>query len=95
MTFTLEVTRVPRHNPLWREQASCLFSPEPDIFFTPQFYGEAKEICAQCPVTDECLAEGIRQDGENNHGGIHGIWGGLTPEERINLKRRQKRKEVA
>jgi WhiB family redox-sensing transcriptional regulator len=56
-----------------------------EIFFAADFArgapkrkaeAEAKAICAECPVTEQCLSRAI-QIGEP-----HGIWGGLNPEER-------------
>jgi WhiB family transcriptional regulator, redox-sensing transcriptional regulator len=37
---------------------------------------EAKSICAICPVRPECLDHAIDTDER------HGIWGGMTPDER-------------
>lgn len=37
---------------------------------------EAKAVCARCPVTAECLTWAVAE------GFGHGIWGGLTEEER-------------
>lgn len=39
---------------------------------------QAKEICAQCVVVDECLKAGVNEDG---------IWGGLTRAERNGASR--------
>lgn len=66
----------------WRTVAACR-SAEPDLFFpvsaadnNPLQVAEAKAICACCLVRRECLDFAIdsRQ--------MHGIWGGLTEEER-------------
>ena len=43
---------------------------------------EAKTVCRQCPVTTECLAWAFEARVE------HGIWGGLTEDERRRLRRR-------
>lgn len=46
---------------------------------------EAKEVCNTCGFTTECLEAALK----NNE--AFGIWGGMTPEERDALKRRQAR----
>lgn len=43
---------------------------------------QAKAICAVCEVSDDCLAYAV----ENNERG--GVWGGLTRQERLKLRRR-------
>jgi len=48
----------------------------------------AKEVCARCSVREECLSLAIaEQIGE-------GIWGGLAPTERRQLRRDRVRKAV-
>ncbi len=37
---------------------------------------EARETCRGCPVKPDCLEDSIR------HGDQHGIFGGMTPQER-------------
>lgn len=79
----------PRPNPRtdadWRQQAACrgadtsVFFPEEDESAAP-----ALEICAQCPVREDCLEFALitRQD--------DGVWGGLTGAERRRLRRRRR-----
>jgi len=66
----------------WREKARCR-GFDAQIFF-PEENGEfsrAKEACGACTSKEECLAEAIR-------GGIaYGVWGGLTPLDRRNLRK--------
>lgn len=69
----------------WQHRGACR-GPHAAVFFPPaQFERKserierehrAKEICASCPVSDECLdyAVTIREP--------HGIWGGLNEAER-------------
>lgn len=68
----------------WREAAQCT-QTDPEIFY-PEI-GEiphaAKRICAQCPVRTECLTDALAR------GEQHGVRGGLTPNERRNLRRAQ------
>jgi WhiB family redox-sensing transcriptional regulator len=72
----------------WRALAGCR-ATDPDLFFPVSVSGrslaqvtEAKAICAGCPVRPECLAFAIET------GQAHGIWGGLTEEERRQALRR-------
>jgi WhiB family redox-sensing transcriptional regulator len=71
----------------WRLAAACR-SAEPDIFFPLSSSGrsldqiaQAKEICAGCRVRTECLAFALRTNQ------AHGVWGGLSEEERLSLAR--------
>ncbi len=69
----------------WQHRGACR-GPQAAVFFPPpQFERKveraererrAKEICADCPVTKECLdyALSIKEP--------HGIWGGLNEAER-------------
>lgn len=66
----------------WWRLAACR-ATDPDLFFPVSGAGPAlvqaaaaKTICAGCPVRRECLTYAIltRQQ--------HGIWGGLTEDER-------------
>jgi WhiB family redox-sensing transcriptional regulator len=66
----------------WRSSAACQ-AADPDLFFPVSGSGKsldqverAKDICACCPVRRDCLAFALRT------GQAHGIWGGLTEEER-------------
>lgn len=45
----------------------------------------AKALCRVCPVLAECLAEAL------DNGEQHGVWGGMTTEERKLLRRRKNR----
>jgi WhiB family transcriptional regulator, redox-sensing transcriptional regulator len=66
----------------WRAAAACQ-DTDPDLFFPVSGSGQsldqaeqAKAVCASCPVRPSCLAFALRT------GQAHGIWGGLTEEER-------------
>lgn len=68
--------------PAWTQDAACR-GTEPDLFFPVGGSGpaleqaqEAKAVCNRCPVTAQCLAWAQAE------GFGHGIWGGLTEEER-------------
>ena len=50
-------------------------------------YAAARQICHACPVRTECLAWAMSVE-VNCRSGRHGMYGGLTPEERASLGRR-------
>lgn len=64
-------------------------SVDPDLFF-PEDYEDrktvlgAKAICKDCPLTVACLEYALGDSG------LDGIWGGTTPQERKNLRRRKR-----
>jgi WhiB family redox-sensing transcriptional regulator len=66
----------------WVERAVCA-STDPEIFFPPKGDPgtQARQVCGRCPVSDPCLAYALQAREE------FGIWGGLDPVERKNLRR--------
>jgi WhiB family redox-sensing transcriptional regulator len=76
----------------WRKAGACL-AADPDLFFpvavgvtAGQESSRALSMCDGCPVKRQCLDYAI-QTGEAN-----GIWGGTTPEERIRVVGRNRRR---
>lgn len=72
----------------WRHRSACL-DEDPELFFpdgeTPRYARQiaaAQQVCAACPVREDCLRAAI----EGGHAA--GIWGGLLPGERARLVRR-------
>lgn len=65
----------------WGDKAACK-SEETDLFFIPEFYPEAKAVCARCEVREECLSYALRTNVQS------GVWGGLETEERKRMRRR-------
>lgn len=66
----------------WASEAKCL-QADPETFF-PEKGGstrEAKRICGECTVRNECLEYAL------DHDERFGIWGGLSERERRKLKR--------
>jgi WhiB family redox-sensing transcriptional regulator len=55
---------------------------------TDEHYAEAKAICAECPIREECL------DYAMEHRIRYGLFGGLTPIERRRIERRDRRKRL-
>ena len=68
--------------PPWMLSAVCA-QTDSELFFPDK--GEsnraAKQICAGCPVRDECLEHAME------HGEPFGVWGGLSEHERRGLTR--------
>ena len=69
----------------WRDVAACRERSGVDFFpFSEDVVAinRVKEVCAVCPVADECLMYAIetRQ--------VDGVWGGYTPRERTYLRRK-------
>jgi WhiB family redox-sensing transcriptional regulator len=73
----------------WRDRAACL-DEDPELFFPVgtsskkdiERTEEAKRICQRCHVSEACLSWSLET------GQDHGIWGGLTEDERSALKPR-------
>lgn len=75
----------PRATPGFLRTSEAACGPaSTELFFSP--YDDdariAKEICRKCSVRWECLAYAL----ETGQG--HGVWGGLTSEERHALRRK-------
>jgi len=76
----------------WRADGACR-TVDPDLFF-PIAVGavanrqtaKAQQICAGCPVRQQCLDFALRTREPV------GIWGGTTPEERTRTRRAQQRR---
>lgn len=75
----------------WRSRGACL-SADPDLFFpislTPASAPQiawAKAHCARCVVRSECIRFAL------DHPEVQGIWGGMTDNERNNLRRVRRR----
>jgi WhiB family redox-sensing transcriptional regulator len=75
----------------WRHRAACR-DEDPELFFPIGNTGpallqteEAKQVCRRCPVIGECLNFALSSSQD------HGVWGGLSEDERRALKRRIQR----
>jgi WhiB family redox-sensing transcriptional regulator len=69
----------------WQERASCR-SADPELWFPEPWEGDraAKLICGWCPVRAECLTVAMETNEQ------YGVWGGLSPNERRRLIRRDR-----
>jgi len=77
----------------WRRRAACR-NIDPELFFPIGACGpaldqirKAKQVCAGCKVSAQCL-EWALATGQHN-----GVWGGLSEDERRDLRRRRNRRE--
>ena len=75
----------------WRHRAECL-TEDPELFFPVGTTGpalaqveEAKKVCRRCEVREECLRWALEA------GQDHGVWGGMSEDERRAMKRRATR----
>lgn len=71
----LELVRPPR----WAQSAACR-GMGTDLFFpsTGEPASAARSLCETCPVQQDCLAAGMREQG---------VWGGTSRKERNALRR--------
>ena len=69
----------------WADRALCA-EVDPDIFFVEKGGStrEAKMICRRCEVRAECLEFALEHDDR------FGVYGGLSPKERLRLKRSER-----
>ncbi|RBP98106.1 WhiB family transcriptional regulator [Bifidobacterium aemilianum] len=70
----------------WQQRALCA-QTDPESFF-PEKGGstrDAKQVCAECEVREECLIWAV------DHDERFGIWGGMSERERRRYKKEHKR----
>ncbi len=78
----------------WQMRGACVGQPE--RWFFPDgggpnanyAYAKGRRVCARCPVRVLCLTEAIKLEGRLDQQWRFGLWGGLTPGERVELMRR-------
>ncbi|MGW2075068.1 WhiB family transcriptional regulator [Streptomyces sp. NPDC001953] len=71
----------------WGDKGVCR-EHDPDLFFPDDWRRgpgkldaiAAKRVCGRCPVLEPCLHDALER------GETHGVWGGLDPDERLQLK---------
>jgi WhiB family redox-sensing transcriptional regulator len=83
----------------WTERSACR-DADPELFHSPDGDRDnnegaadrrdreerAKAICGRCPVRGECLTYVLATESPSS---VHGVWGGLTEDERARLLRRR------
>lgn len=78
----------------WRDMAACR-GADPELFYPPKqgpedvTYRSARRICGGCPVAADCLAEAMRLEAWGGKYATFGMWGGLTPRQRLHLRRKR------
>lgn len=70
----------------WRDAAACR-TTDPDLFFNEELEAEAKAICRDCPVKNDCLAMVIEAEKGTKNCDLAGVFGDTTPKERVQLRR--------
>ncbi|WP_432040953.1 WhiB family transcriptional regulator [Streptomyces chartreusis] len=82
-------------NTNWRAQSACQ-DEDPELFFPIGNTGpallqieEAKSVCRRCPVLETC-GNWALESGE-----AHGVWGGMSEDDRRRIKRRAARNRKA
>jgi WhiB family redox-sensing transcriptional regulator len=72
----------PEEDLRWQKRANCL-GAGPQLFFPERGAStrEAKAVCRNCQVRQECLEFALR------HGEKFGIWGGYSERERRKIKK--------
>ncbi len=78
-------------------QSIACRSSDPEIFFSTQsaIQDQAKLVCQRCSDREECLKVGLAYDRQVSPETQkqHGVWGGLTAEERAIILKRERRNE--
>ena len=65
----------------WYDRAACRGASLAVFFPDDDDYRLARQVCGQCPVREPCLDEAQRRRIN------HGMFGGLTPNERRSARR--------
>lgn len=81
----------------WMEQGQCQHA-DPSMFVdarNSRDVEKAKRVCAICPVVEECLEFALACEGDETRSNRFGIYGGLTPGERIRINRQRRRAGAA
>ncbi len=88
--MNVDAGAIPRDGISWRLRAACA-GEDLELFFPVGSSGPAivqiataKAICARCPVREACLRYAVTT------GQAHGIWGGMTEDERRGMRYRER-----
>ncbi len=73
----------------WQEHARCVDCPTETFFDKTDngkflFEGEAKSICTRCCVQSRCVDDAMASKDRQ------GIWGGLTEQDRVRVRKKVK-----
>ncbi len=79
----------------WRDRAACL-GMDPELWFPAPSdelaRQQALQVCARCPVIEDCRAEVTRRESGSPRAHVHGIYGGWTAAERQSMRRAKARR---
>ena len=81
----------------WRDDAACIGIPT-EMFFNDGHYGNgtdresmmAKQVCFNCPVQEQCLADALHFERDLGKNQRAGIWGGYGPRQRHLMNKKMK-----
>ncbi len=79
----------------WQTNGACIGQPERWFFpdgggsAATAAYRKGRQVCAHCPVRERCLDDAMRMEGWLDAQWRFGLWGGLTPGDRVELMRRR------
>jgi len=82
----------------WMDDAACAGEPLPTFFPSPGRYGytRARELCATCPVIEQCRKFALANEQGDAESGRAGMFAGMTPIERVladkSITREQRRR---
>lgn len=70
----------------WMDRGLCAEIGDPDAWFPEKGASTrtAKRVCAACDVRQQCLDYAL------GTGQVDGVWGGTSPEERVELRRERR-----
>lgn len=95
MTYPLPNPALDTADDDWRDSALCR-DTDPALFFPIGTTGmavvaiaEAKRVCRECAVTGDCLDYALATNQDS------GVWGGLSEEERRDIRRQRAAAEKA
>ncbi|MCX4697043.1 WhiB family transcriptional regulator [Streptomyces sp. NBC_01373] len=88
----------------WMEDARCA-QVDPELWHPEGVgagYGDAKRVCARCPVQRQCADFAQAVEGDTSYSGRHGLWAGQSPKKRAagtegtgrNLRAAERRQQV-
>ena len=74
-----------RRDVSWMVDAACAHSSVDRFYPEQPHFEDARAVCRQCPVIDECLEYALAVPE------LHGVWGGCSPLERVEIRRARER----
>jgi len=89
------VRGVPRRRPSRRSRHDWWFPTRHDAGGRGGGYRGARAICSSCPVRVRCLEEALTVEANCSQNEIAGMFGGASPQGRVQLRRQRRRRAVA